>query len=79
MARPQKNDILFSFNGTYCSQQDMLVLSWYFESLKSRCAQADVSELIDLNKSRIRRDGLRIKASLKSRQPKPFEFIACLN
>jgi hypothetical protein len=79
MSRKQNKDIMYSFNGTYCSENDMMSLSLFFENLTLKFAQCEVSELIDLNNYKIKRDTQKIKSLLKGRQEKPFMFINCLN
>jgi len=76
--RPNK-EMMYSFNGTYCSEADMTALSIYFEKLIHGFAQSNVSEIIDLNLNKKKRDIVKIRSIFKSKQDKPFVFINCLN
>ncbi len=79
MSNKHKKEILYSFNGTYCSENDMISLSLFFENLILKYAQCGVSELIDLNNYKIKRDPIKIKSLLIIKHEKPFLFINCLN
>jgi|688.fasta_scaffold505570_2 hypothetical protein len=76
--RPNK-EMMYSFNGTYCSEEDMTALSIYFEELIHGFAQSNVSEIIDLNNHKKKRDTIKIRSIFKFKQDKPFVFINCLN
>jgi hypothetical protein len=50
-----------------------------FESLANRCAQASVSEYLNLAKYNISRSPIKLKIALAKQYLPPFEFVHCLN
>ena len=69
----------FRYKNSISSQSLVQHLHDLFHELKSNKAEADVSEIIDLNKYKIERNFLKSGTLLSRRFDKSFIFLHCLN
>lgn len=79
MAKRHKRDIIYSTDGTFLQYEHINSLTIFFKTTIKACKQAEVSELINLNNYKIKRDINNIKSMLITKKDKPFVFISCLN
>lgn len=79
MAALRYKNYLFSYSGLLASNAEVEYVSGYLSKVQSSMAQADCSELIDLQKYRIYRNPSRIRHVLKAKDTEPFVFVNCLN
>lgn len=79
MAALRYKNNLFSYSGLLASNAEIEHISKYLNKVQASMAQADYSELIDLQKYRILRNPVRIKRMLKTSEVTPFVFVTCLN
>lgn len=79
MAAQRYKNNLFSYSGLLASNTEIERISRYFNGVHASIAQADYSEIIDLQKYRIHRNPVRIKRMLKAKEEIPFVFVTCLN
>jgi hypothetical protein len=70
----------FYYHPTLLSgKQEILVIQEIFDHYYKTCAQAKVSEYLDLNQYTQKRSVVKCRAFYRSMQSKPFEFASCLN
>jgi hypothetical protein len=66
-------------NGRIFSEIEITRIEQLFESLANRCAQASVSEYLNLAKYNKSRSPIKLKIALAKQHLPPFEFVHCLN
>jgi hypothetical protein len=66
-------------NGRVFSDHEVSNIERLFESIVSRCAQASVSEYLNLAKYNKSRSLIKLKIALAKEHLPPFEFVHCLN
>jgi hypothetical protein len=70
---------LFIHKKSLSTLRDYLKLYGYFNKTHERYAEAEVSEIVDLNKYTLQRNYLKARSLVKKRFDKPFVFLHCLN
>jgi hypothetical protein len=58
---------------------EMIAIENLFKTLANKCAQAEVSEYLNLTKYNISRSAIKIRIALSREHLPPFEFVHCLN
>lgn len=78
MARKPK-DFMVDMNGSISVYEDYSLITKYFNWVYYNCAQARVSEIINVNNNTIKREPVKVKIKLRERKAQSFVFIHCLN
>lgn len=79
MASYYSDNSCFLHKNSISSLKTFLDLFNYFKTTKNRFAEAEISEIIDLNHYKLERNYLKARPILKQRFAKPFIFLHCLN
>lgn len=70
---------IFRYKNSISSQQLVIHLDVLFKRIICNKLEAEVSEIIDLNKYKTERNRIKSSSLLTRRFDKPFIFLHCLN